>query len=73
LARFENKPDVLVACRSTSCRSVSFACSATPISALPDCGWRKAYPKLDAFHQKDVGAAIGENLGCRRRRKQEIP
>ena len=50
--RFESEARHPVAGRSISCRSGSPACSAMPISASPDCGWRKAYPKLDAFHER---------------------
>jgi hypothetical protein len=28
-----------------------------------DCGWRKAYPKLDAFHQKMLERPSVKNLG----------
>jgi hypothetical protein len=38
-----------------------------------DCGWRKAYPKLDAFHRENAGAAVGEDLGAAGRRKEEMP
>ena len=29
-----------------------------------DCGWRKAYPKLDAFHEKMLDPALGQDLGA---------
>ena len=29
-----------------------------------DCGWRKAFPKLDAFHAENAGTAVGQDLGA---------
>jgi len=51
MARFENRPDVLSG--PLDIVQIGLVCVlGYAISALPICGWRKAYPKLDAFHQK---------------------
>ena len=41
-----------VAARSTSRRSALVCVLGYADFRFADCGWRKAYPKLDAFHQK---------------------
>lgn len=50
LTRFEHQPDVL----SRPIDITQIALTSLLIYAdfrFPDCGWRKAFPKLDAFHQ----------------------
>ena len=51
MARFEKQPDMLSG-RSTSCRSALVCVLGYADFRFADCGWRKAYPKLDEFHQK---------------------
>lgn len=51
LARFENMPDVLNGPFDIS--QIGLVCVLGYADfRFADCGWRKAYPKLDAFHQK---------------------
>jgi glutathione S-transferase len=51
LARFENKPDVLA--RPLDVTQIALVCVLGYADfRFPDCGWRKAFPKLDAFHEK---------------------
>ena len=51
MARFENKPDVLSG--PFSIAQIGLVCVLGYADfRFADCGWRKAYPKLDAFHQK---------------------
>ena len=57
--------------RRTCCRARSTSSQIALVCVLgyadfrfADCGWRKAYPKLDAFHREDAGAAVGEDLGA---------
>ena len=51
MARFENKPDALS--RPFDIVQIGLACMLGYADfRFPDCGWRKAYPRLDAFHQK---------------------
>jgi glutathione S-transferase len=51
MARFENKPDVLS--RPLDIVQIGLVCVLGYADfRFADCGWRKAYPKLDAFHQK---------------------
>ena len=52
MAHFEKQPDDAVAARSTSRRSRLVCVLGYADFRFADCGWRKAYPKLDAFHQK---------------------
>ncbi|MGB8399082.1 glutathione S-transferase [Bradyrhizobium sp.] len=51
MARFENAPDV--ASRPLDIVQIALVCVLGYADfRFADCGWRKAYPKLDAFHQK---------------------
>ena len=51
MARFENKPDVLS--RPFDIVQIGLVCVLGYADfRFADCGWRKAYPKLDAFYQK---------------------
>jgi glutathione S-transferase len=51
MARFENMPDVLSGPFDIS--QIGLVCVLGYADfRFADCGWRKAYPKLDAFHQK---------------------
>jgi glutathione S-transferase len=51
MARFENQPDVLM--RPFDIVQIGLVCVLGYADfRFADCGWRKAYPKLDAFHQK---------------------
>ncbi|MFK4617472.1 glutathione S-transferase [Bradyrhizobium diazoefficiens] len=51
MARFENMPEVLNGPFDIS--QIGLVCVLGYADfRFADCGWRKAYPKLDAFHQK---------------------
>jgi glutathione S-transferase len=51
MARFENKPDVLSG--PFNIAQIGLVCVLGYADfRFADCGWRKAYPKLDVFHQK---------------------
>jgi len=51
MARFENRPDVLSG--PFDIVQIGLVCVLGYADfRFADCGWRKAYPKLDAFHQK---------------------
>lgn len=51
LARFEAHPDVLM--RRLDIVQIGIVCVLGYADfRFPDCGWRKAFPKLDAFHEK---------------------
>jgi glutathione S-transferase len=51
MARFESKPDVLSG--PFNIAQIGLVCVLGYADfRFADCGWRKAYPKLDAFHQK---------------------
>ena len=51
MARFDQQPDLLS--RPFDIVSIGLACVLGYADfRFADCGWRKAYPKLDAFHQK---------------------
>jgi glutathione S-transferase len=51
MARFENQPEMLS--RKLDVSQITLACVLGYADyRFADCGWRKAYPKLDAFHQK---------------------
>jgi glutathione S-transferase len=51
MARFENKPEILSG--PFSIVQIGLVCVLGYADfRFADCGWRKAYPKLDAFHQK---------------------
>jgi len=51
MARFNDKPEVLS--RPLDIVQISLACVLGYADfRYADCGWRKAYPKLDAFHEK---------------------
>jgi len=51
MARFEQQPDLLA--RPFDIVSIGLTCVLGYADfRFADCGWRKAYPKLDAFHQK---------------------
>jgi glutathione S-transferase len=51
MAHFENQPDVLS--RPLDISQIALVCVLGYADfRFPDCGWRKAYPKLDAFHEK---------------------
>ena len=50
-ARFEANADVLE--RPLDITQISLVCALGYADfRFPDCGWRKAFPKLDAFHEK---------------------
>ena len=50
MARFENKPDCV---RPFNIAQIGLVCVLGYADfRFADCGWRKAYPKLDAFYQK---------------------
>ncbi|KAA0073824.1 glutathione S-transferase family protein [Tardiphaga sp. P9-11] len=51
LTRFENHPDILT--RPLDAAQIALVCVLGYADfRFPDCGWRKAFPKLDAFHNK---------------------
>ncbi|KWV60104.1 glutathione S-transferase [Bradyrhizobium macuxiense] len=51
MARFENRPEVLNG--PFDIAQIGLVCVLGYADfRFPDCGWRKAYPKLDAFNQK---------------------
>ena len=51
MARFETKPDVLSG--PFNIAQIGLVCVLGYADfRFADCGWRKAYPRLDAFHQK---------------------
>jgi glutathione S-transferase len=51
MARFDQQPDLLS--RPFDIVSIGLVCVLGYADfRFADCGWRKAYPKLDAFHQK---------------------
>jgi glutathione S-transferase len=51
MARFENQADVLS--RPLDIVQIALACVLGYADfRFADCGWRKAYPKLDAFHER---------------------
>jgi glutathione S-transferase len=51
MARFDKQPDLLS--RPFDIVSIGLVCVLGYADfRFADCGWRKAYPKLDAFHQK---------------------
>ena len=51
MARFESKPDVLS--RQFDIVQIGLVCVLGYADfRFADCGWRKAFPKLDAFHQR---------------------
>jgi glutathione S-transferase len=51
LTRFENQPDVFT--RSLDVTQIALVCVLGYADfRFADCGWRKAFPKLDAFHEK---------------------
>jgi glutathione S-transferase len=51
MARFNGKPEVLS--RPLDIVQISLACVLGYADfRYPDCGWRKAYPNLDAFHER---------------------
>jgi glutathione S-transferase len=50
-ARFEGQSDMLS--RPFDVSQIALTCALGYADfRFPDCGWRKAYPKLDAFHQR---------------------
>jgi glutathione S-transferase len=52
MARFEGQVDAMLA-RPLDIAQIGLACVLGYADfRFADCGWRKAYPKLDAFHQK---------------------
>jgi glutathione S-transferase len=52
MARFENQVDAMAA-RPLDIAQITLVCVLGYADfRFPDCGWRKAYPKLDAFHEK---------------------
>ena len=51
MARFENQSDMLS--RPFDVSQIALTCVLGYADfRFSDCGWRKAYPKLDAFHEK---------------------
>ena len=51
MARFENKPEVLSG--PFNIAQIGLVCVLGYADfRFADCGWRKAFPKLDAFHEK---------------------
>ena len=52
MARFEKQVDAMQA-RPLDIAQIALVCVLGYADfRFPDCGWRKAYPKLDAFHEK---------------------
>ena len=52
MARFEGRIDAMAA-RPLDIAQIALVCVLGYADfRFPDCGWRKAYPKLDAYHQK---------------------
>ena len=52
MARFEKQADAMAA-RPLDIAQIALVCVLGYADfRFADCGWRKAYPKLDAFHQK---------------------
>ena len=50
-ARFEARPDILA--RPLDITQIALTCALGYADfRFPDCGWRKTFPKLDAFHEK---------------------
>jgi glutathione S-transferase len=51
LDHFENHPDILT--RPMDAAQIALVCTLGYADfRFPDCGWRKAFPKLDAFHDR---------------------
>jgi glutathione S-transferase len=51
LTRFENHPDIMT--RPMDVAQIALVCILGYADfRFPNCGWRKAFPKLDAFHDK---------------------
>ncbi|WP_371420204.1 glutathione S-transferase family protein [Tardiphaga sp.] len=51
LTRFENHPDILT--RPMDAAQIALVCVLGYADfRFPDCGWHKAFPKLDAFHDR---------------------
>jgi glutathione S-transferase len=51
LTRFESHPDILT--RPLDAAQIALVCVLGYADfRFPDCGWRKAFPKLDAFHDR---------------------
>jgi len=51
LTRFENHPDILT--RPLDAAQIALVCILGYADfRFADCGWRKAFPKLDAFHER---------------------
>jgi glutathione S-transferase len=51
LTRFENHPDILT--RPLDLAQIALVCTLGYADfRFADCGWRKAFPKLDAFHER---------------------
>lgn len=49
--RFESHPDIMT--RPLDIAQIALVCTLGYADfRFPDCGWRKAFPKLDAFHDK---------------------
>ena len=63
MARFNDKPEVLS--RPLDIVQIALACVLGYADfRYADCGWRKAYPNLDAFQRADAGAAFDQDLGA---------
>ncbi len=61
LTRFENHPDILT--RPMDAAQIALVCVLGYADfRFPDCGWHKAFPKLDAFHNKMLQRGIGQDL-----------
>ena len=55
MARFEKQVDAMAA-RPLDIAQIALVCVLGYADfRFADCGWGKAYPKLDAFHQKMLG------------------
>ncbi len=66
LARFETHPDVLT--RPLDIVQIGIVCVLGYLDfRFPDCGWRKTFPKLDAFHEKMMQREFGADHPFRRR------
>lgn len=51
LGQFETHPDILT--RPMDAAQIALVCTLGYADfRFPDCGWRKAFPKLDAFHER---------------------
>ena len=69
MARFEDRDDVLNGPFDIVQIGLVLRARLMPTSRFADCGWRKAYPKLDKFNQKMLERPSVKASRCRRRHK----